>query len=191
MSNESNPRLLAPRKRLARMAAKRDLRLWAATALLAVRSKENSPEHTAELRDNAHENLHSLKISALASKREMNILSSATALNPTFPDDLPLAGTPHLEAESQDACRNADRDLGLHCTIDHPGGGELARSRLVSLNVSRRSLNAETICTSANRPFPGVLSRPRGAQIMAPVLGSNASESRAGKERLKSNVGRC
>lgn len=118
----------------------------------------------------------------------MNILSSATALNPTFPDDLSLAGTPHLEAESQDACRNADRDLGLHCTIDNPGGGELARSKLVSLSVSRRSLNAETICTSANRPYSGVLFRPRGTQIMARVLGSNASESRAGKERLKSNV---
>ncbi|KAI1026450.1 hypothetical protein LB505_005354 [Fusarium chuoi] len=109
----------------------------------------------------------------------MNILSSATALNPTFPDDLSLAGTPHLEAESQDACRNADRDLGLHCTIDNPGGGELARSKLVSLSVSRRSLNAETICTSANRPYSGVLFRPRGTQIMARVLGSNASESRA------------
>lgn len=37
-------------------------------------------------------------------------------------------------------------------------------------------------------PDPGVLSRPWGAQIMVRVLGSNARESRAGKERLKSNV---
>ncbi|KAJ4166759.1 hypothetical protein NW765_008685 [Fusarium oxysporum] len=118
----------------------------------------------------------------------MNTLTSATTLNPTVSDDLPLAGTPHLEAESQDACRNADRDLGLHCTVNHPGGGELARSRLISLNVSRRSLNTETICASANRPYFGVLSGPRGAQIMARGLGPNASESRAGKERFKSNV---
>ncbi|KAF5987160.1 hypothetical protein FBULB1_2092 [Fusarium bulbicola] len=110
-------------------------------------------------------------------------------LNPTVPDDLPLAGTPHLEAESQDACRNADRDLGLHCTVNHPGGGELARSRLVSLNVSWRSLNAETICASANRPYSGVISRPRGAQIMARVLGSNASASRAASHKTSFGTG--
>ncbi|KAH7267202.1 uncharacterized protein BKA55DRAFT_589651 [Fusarium redolens] len=78
------------------------------------------------------------------------IVDGSVTTNNQLTDISSKAGTPHLEAESQDACRNADKDLGLHCTVNHPGGGELARSRLVSLNVSRRSLNAETICASAN-----------------------------------------